>query len=469
MRLAAGAELGRGKRQRSTAAYQDIQERDFDRLCRQGVEEGQAHVPLLRAAGSAAARPARHGGSAAGGTERCKTAAVPAAQAPLAVHGGSRKTRAATRGKATRLDAADTLQEEGSAGCNRDEPACHLVPAPQASQAAAVDVGAWPKAGDPDEAPTHSALAGCPAAAKQEGRGTLEEAGATDPSPSASLSNMAARAKLPATENSITQAALGGPGRCAAQATDEAAAAEPPPDPRPTAAQLAVMDAKADGAPGRGSMQEASTGKRRSRLDELADAAEVAQAAEAGAGQGAKRQKRAAVPHTNRAPSSSAAAKGEQGQPEHEHKEPPEMRTTSAEAAAAAAVEAGLLVLSGLEAGLKQCAMCGSTTSSAGRWRRHPTTRVRRPGALPPQHPLKTGTVLSKAFLCPHATRRPTCATGAALRFPGTRRNKAALTLWAAGWKRAQRRRSQSVGPPLARASVWLLVWRMQRPQQRSQ
>jgi hypothetical protein len=30
----------------------------------------------------------------------------------------------------------------------------------------------------------------------------------------------------------------------------------------------------------------------------------------------------------------------------------------------------------------KQCAMCGSKTTSAGHWRRHPTTGVRQPGCV---------------------------------------------------------------------------------------
>ncbi len=43
----AGKELGRGKRQRGAAAYRDLPEREFSRMCREGVEAGEAQVPLL--------------------------------------------------------------------------------------------------------------------------------------------------------------------------------------------------------------------------------------------------------------------------------------------------------------------------------------------------------------------------------------------------------------------------------------
>lgn len=57
----AGKELGRGKRQRGAAAYRDLPEWEFSRMCREGVEAGEAQVPLL----------ASHRGSSAA-TEQAK-------------------------------------------------------------------------------------------------------------------------------------------------------------------------------------------------------------------------------------------------------------------------------------------------------------------------------------------------------------------------------------------------------------
>ncbi|KAL4430828.1 hypothetical protein ABPG75_006084 [Micractinium tetrahymenae] len=60
-----GRELGRGKRQRGAAAYRDLPEREFNRLCRDGVEAGQVPVPLL-----AGCRNGSREAEKAGGTEQ---------------------------------------------------------------------------------------------------------------------------------------------------------------------------------------------------------------------------------------------------------------------------------------------------------------------------------------------------------------------------------------------------------------
>jgi hypothetical protein len=90
--------------------------------------------------------------------------------------------------------------------------------------------------------------------------------------------------------------------------------------------------------------------------------------------------------------------------------------------AAAGADAAALAVSSAPDAERKQCAMCGSKTTSAGRWRKHPTTWVRR-GCSLQCWCCQQGCGRPPAFHFLRATCRPACATAAAQKSPARRRS----------------------------------------------
>lgn len=118
----AGLELGRGKRQRGTAAYRDINERDFNKLCQEGADVGQAPVPLLApAAAAASAAPAAPGaGQTAAAAKRRRVADPRAAPAPAAAGQAARGARAA---------AAQPLQAQAAAIAPPAIPVSRPVPA----------------------------------------------------------------------------------------------------------------------------------------------------------------------------------------------------------------------------------------------------------------------------------------------------------------------------------------------------
>lgn len=220
--IRAGKELGRSKRQRGAAAYQDLPEREFSRLCREGVEAGQAPVPLLASRSDSLSAAHKAGGRKAGPAQAAS------------------KRRRVTRQAATAAGGHEPAAAELPAAAREHKEAAQAEPAPAAPTAGSLRVPKntagrqgklFAEAGQPKQQPAAAMLAAKGAAAvSRQTEAQVARASAVKAADAALQA--AQRAEQPGTANVSAAGPAAAAGRSAGQPPEvaaTAAASKPPP------------------------------------------------------------------------------------------------------------------------------------------------------------------------------------------------------------------------------------------------